>query len=48
MEVLTVSITVILLAAIIARVVLSHRDFRAEEYSYTVTPRKIQTSWRNY
>ena len=48
MEVLTVSITVILLAAIIARVILSHRDFRAEEYSYTVTPRKIQTSWRNY
>ena len=43
MEVLTISITVVLLAAIIAKVVLSHRNFRAEEYSYTVTPRKIQT-----
>ena len=41
-------ITVVLLAAIIARVVLNHRDYRAEELSYTVTPRKIQTSWRNY
>ena len=48
MEVLTISITVVLLAAIIARVVLNHRDYRAEELSYTVTPRKVQTSWRNY
>ena len=31
MEVLTISITVVLLATIIARVVLNHRDYRAKE-----------------
>ena len=48
MEVLIILVRIILLAAIIARVVLNYRDTRAKELNYTVTPRKVQTSWRNY
>ena len=36
MEVLTISITVVLLAVIIARVALDHRDYRVEEFNYTM------------
>ena len=36
MEVLIISVTIILLAAIIAKVVLNHRDYRVEEFQYTM------------
>ena len=36
MDILIISVTVILLAAIIAKVVLNHRDYRVEEFQYTM------------
>ena len=36
MDILVISVTVIILAAIIAKVVLNHRDYRDEEFQYTM------------
>ena len=36
MAILVISITIIILAAIIAKVVLNHRDYRNEEFQYTM------------
>ena len=36
MDILVISVTVIILAAIIAKVVLNHRDYRVEEFQYTM------------
>ena len=36
MVILVISVTIIVLAAIIAKVVLNHRDYRNEEFQYTM------------
>ena len=36
MDTLVISVTIIILAAIIAKVVLNHRDYRDEEFQYTM------------